>query len=222
MAGPLESWVIHLGSEGTFRTLFATHFTAEEGLRGTWRPAGADRATLRCDRWSRMIVSGPLRVRFGRPWEEQRPKIRKGLEAFLRAHPAATFSSAEIEEVAAWEEVRGSESVTVIPLSSLTDRVSREELEQVVPLLESYATTDDPREVHVRFGTHRGVEYLEWVDWGGYTEPSTSREIHARIDAAAPGGTVPDVWVRVPPAEGEGRDSGREGLHYYQAPRRDK
>jgi hypothetical protein len=124
--------------------------------------------------------------------------------------------------VATWEETRGSESVTVIPLSVLDERVSRAELERLIPLLESYATADDPREVHVRFGNHHGVEYLEWVDWGGYAEPLTSAELRARIDQAVPGEAIPDVWVRVPPSGEKGPAPGEDGLRFFQAPRRDK
>lgn len=222
MSGPLDSWMIQLSPDGRFRTLFVTHFTVQEGLKGTWRPAGEEEARLRCDRWARMIVSGPLRVRFGRPWEEQRPRIRKGLEDFLRAHPAAAFSKDEVEEAVTWPEEREGLAATVMPLSSLEERVSRADLQALLPLLEAYGGDGDPRLVRARFFSHRGVEVLEWVDWSGYTDPLSSAEIRARIESAAPGETIPDVWVRIPAAEAERRLDLDESLRFFKESRRGK
>jgi len=222
MSGPLDSWMIHLAADGSFRTLFVTHFTVQEGLKGRWRPTAEGEATLRCDRWAHMIVSGPIRVRFGRPWEEQRPKIRKGLEDYLATHPASSFSKDEFEDAVTWSEGRGTQAVTVMPFSSLDERVSRPEVERLLPLLDSYGATDDPREVRVRFQRHRSVDYLEWVNWSGYTDPLASAEIRSRIEAAGPGEAIPDVWVSVPAAEAERRLDLDESLRFFKESHREK
>lgn len=216
MSGPLDSWMLHLRPDGQFQTLFATHFTVEEGLTGTWRLEGSQGATLRCDRWSRMIVLGSLRVRFGKDWASQRPKIARGLVRFLQRTPGATFTKAEFEEAVTWEEPRTVGTAKVMPLSTVAEMVSRADVDRLIPLVDAYGSTGDPREVHVWFQRRGTVDYLDWVDWSGYTDPLTPDQIHARIDAAPPGGAVPDVWVKLPLEEVRRRLSTEDGLRYFK------
>jgi hypothetical protein len=212
LAGPLDSWHLHLRADGTFQFYRAEHFQVLEGLEGTWRRTGPESAALHCDRWARLVVSEPIRVRLGRDWQTHRAHIRKALETFLAEHAGRpTFTKDELEETATWDE----KDVTHIPISATEDVVPRAAVEKVILLLEAY-DREDPREVHVRFHRHRSIEFMEWLDWSGYTDPVSPAAIRAEIDRLAPGETPADAWVRLAREEVEREFSGKDGLRFFK------
>lgn len=223
LAGTLDSWYLHLRADGAFSFYLLSHFAAQEGLTGFWRPAGSDGATLRCDRWSRLIVADPIRVRLGREWDKQVPRIRAALAAFLHDQAGAEhFSKDELEEVGTWEEDRPLGKVTVLPIMVLEDRVPRSAVEKVLAAIDRYGRGEDPREVHVRFHRHRSVEFLEWLDWSGYRDPIPLAEMKAQVERLGAGESAEDVWVRMGREQFERDLEQRDGLRFLMKPRPDR
>ncbi len=223
LAGALDSWVLHLRPDGTFSFYLLSHFAAQEGLTGFWRPTGEDGATLRCDRWSRVIVADPIRVCLGRDWEKQLPHIRTALATFLRDRAAAeSFSRDALEEVGTWEEDRPPGKVTVLPIIALEDRVPRAAVEKVLVAIDRYGRGEDPREVHVRFHRHRSVEFMEWLDWSGYRDRIPLEEMRAQVERLGPGESAEDVWMRMGRDRLEKELQQRDGLRFILKPRPDR
>ena len=223
LAGTLDSWVLHLRPDGTFSFYLLSHFSAQEGLTGSWRPTGEDGATLRCERWSRVIVADPIRVCLGREWEKQLTHIRTSLATFLRGRAAAeSFSRDELEEVGTWEEDRPPRKVTVLPIMSLEDRVPRAAVGKVLEAIDRYGRGEDPREVHVRFHRHRSVEFMEWLDWSGYRDPIPLAEMKAQVQRLGPGESSEDLWMRMGRDRLEKELQQRDGLRFILKPRPDR
>jgi hypothetical protein len=227
-ARPLDARYLHLRADGSFRFYFRARFSTTEGLRGTWRRGGPGGAVLRCDRWSRQVVSGPVRVRFGGEWEKQRPRVRGALAELLLKHPGrAAFTRDELEETGTWEEEREvlpgrRERVAVLPISALEESVPRAAVEKVIEALDAYGRAEDPHEVHVRFHRHRSVEFVEWVDWSAYGDPVSVESIRAGLDGLQAGETPADVWVRLSKEDFDRELFGGESFRFYMPPRREK
>ena len=214
LPSPLEARFLHLRADGVFR-LYARAFPmTKEALRGTWRVSGDTSAVLRCERWSHMVVRPPVRVRFGADWATQVPHVRTSIADFLRERPdRADFSREELEDVGNWETVIGGEKAMVIPIGLDTPRVSRADLEAVLPRLDDYRASGDPREVHVRLHRHKDTEFLEWLDWSGYVEPRPLEEIRATIDGLGKNEELREVWIRLTPDQFN-RELGGDGFRY--------
>ncbi len=227
-ARPLDARYLHLRADGTFQFYFRARFTTSEGLRGTWRRGGPGGAVLRCDWWSRQVVCGPIRVRFGSEWKRQRPLVRAALASFLGERAGrGSFSREELEETGTWDEEREvvpgvRERVTVVPISALAESVPREAVEMALAALDAYGRDEDPRDVHVRFHRHRSVEFVEWIDWSAYDDPRSPEEIRAELDRVQPGETPADVWMRVEKQDYERELFGGESFRFYMPPRREK
>lgn len=214
LPSPLEARFLHLRADGVFRLYVRALPMTKEALRGTWRVNGDTRAVLRCEQWSHMVVHPPVRVRFGNDWSTQVPHVRTSIADFLRENPGrADFSAAELEDVGNWETVVGGEKALVIPIGLDTPRVTREDLAAVLPALDAYRTSGDPREVHVRLHIHKGKEFLEWLDWSGYVEPRPLAEVRAAIDTLGKDEVLKDVWIRLTPEEFH-RELGGDGFRY--------
>jgi hypothetical protein len=226
-AGPLDSRFVHLRPDGTFQFYFRAHFATREGLRGTWRPTGPDAAALRCDRWSRQVVSDAFRVRFGAEWEGQRARVLEAVETLLRDHPAqARFTREELENTGTWDEERelvtGREMVTVVPISVLEESVPRADVEKLVAAIGAYERLGDPHEVHLRLHRHRGVEFAEWTDWSAYEDPVPLASIREEIDRLAPGETLADVWVTLEKEAFEQELFQGRSFKFFKRPARDR
>lgn len=224
LAGPAESWYLHLRPDGTFAFYLLSHFAAQEGLTGYWRRTGEDGATLRCARWSRLIVADPIWVRLGREWEKQIAHIRTSLLAFLRDRAAAeSFARDELEAAATWQEDRPLGKVTVLPIAVQTDRVPRAAVEKVLEQIDRYGRGgEDPREVHVRFHRHGPVEFMEWLDWSGYRDRIPLAELKAQVERLGPGESPEDVWMRMAREQFEKDLEQRDGLRFLLRPRPDR
>jgi hypothetical protein len=199
-AGPLDSRFLHLQADGRFQFYFRAHFKTSLGLEGTWRRTGPDAAALRCEHWSRQVVCDPFRVRFGSQWADHRRLVRDGILAVLRDHPGqVSFGRQELEDAVTWDEERplvtGPELVTVLPLSVLEESVPRGAVERLLGALDDYEKSGDPREVHIRLHRHRGVEFVEWLDWSAYEDPVSPAAVRAEIEQLESGETLADVWV---------------------------
>ncbi|HEX7901214.1 MAG TPA: hypothetical protein VF950_25880 [Planctomycetota bacterium] len=214
LPSPLEARFLHLRADGVFRLYVRTLPMTKEALRGTWRVADDTGAVLRCDQWAHMVVRPPVRVRFGSDWARQVPHVRTSIADFLRERPAqADFSREELEDVGNWETVVGGEKAMVIPIGLDTPRVARADLEAVLPRLDAYRASGDPRDVHVRLHRHKDTEFLEWLDWSGYVEPRPIEEIRATIDGLGKSEVLREVWVRLTPEEFH-RELGGDGFRY--------
>ncbi len=214
LPSPLESRLLHLRADGVFRLYVRTLPMTKEALRGTWTIGGERVAVLRCDQWAHMVVRSPLRIRFGTDWARQVPHVRTSIAAYLREHPGqADFSREELEEVGTWETLVGGEQAIVMPIGLESERVTRAELEAVLPALDAYRDGGDPRDVRVRLHRHRETEFLEWVDWSGYVEPQPLERIRATIDRLGKDEELRDVWVRLTPEEFH-RELGGDGFRY--------
>ena len=133
---------------------------------------------------------------------------------WLRERPGrADFSREELEDVGNWETVVGGEKALVIPIGLDTPRVARADLEAVLPSLDAYRSSGDPREVHVRLHRHKEKEFLEWLDWSGYVEPRPLEAVRAAIDALGKNELLKDVWIRLTPEEFH-RELGGDGFRY--------
>jgi hypothetical protein len=214
LPAPAQSRFLHLAADGVFHLYVRSLPMTTEALRGTWRVDGETQAVLRCERWSHMTVVPPVRVRFGTDWAAQVPHVRTSIADFLREHPErGDFSREELEDVGNWETRVGGEAALVIPIGIDVPRVSRRELEAVLPALDAYRESGDPREVRVRLHRHRGTEFLEWLDWSGYVEPRPLAAIHEAIERRGRDEILKDVWVRLSPDEFR-RELGGDGFHY--------
>jgi hypothetical protein len=199
-AGPLDVRFLEMRADGAFQFYSRAHFTTARGLAGTWTRSGPDALSLRCERWSRQVVCGSLRVRLGSAWEGQRPRIREAVAAFLAKHPdRPDFSREELEDVGCWEEERevpaGRALVTVVPIAALDERAPRVEVERLLPALDAYGRGEDPHVVHARLHRHRGLEFLEWLDWSAYGDPVSLDAVKASLDRLAPGEQPSGVWT---------------------------
>jgi hypothetical protein len=223
-AGPLDVRFLHLDPAGGFQFYDRARFATTKGLAGSWRRGGADVLALRCERWSRQAVCGGLRVRFGSAWERQRPGVRSALHEFLAAHPGRErFGQEELEALGCWEEERdlpgGRERVTVIPVSSGPDGAARAEVEGLVRAIDDYGRDGDPHEVHARLHRHRGVEFLEWVDWSGYADPVSPAEVRAAIERLEPGEQLADVWTGLGSREIDRELFWGDRFRFFKAPK---
>jgi hypothetical protein len=177
LPAPAQSRFLHLAADGVFHLYVRSLPMTTEALRGTWRVDGETQAVLRCERWSHMTVVPPVRVRFGTDWAAQVPHVRTSIADFLREHPErGDFSREELEDVGNWETRVGGEAALVIPIGIDVPRVSRRELEAVLPALDAYRESGDPREVRVRLHRHRGTGR----DPEGRLGPPQSRRVPPR------------------------------------------
>ncbi len=214
LPSPLEARLLHLRADGVFRLYVRTLPMTKEALRGTWTIHGERTAVLRCEQWAHMVVKPPVRIRFGTEWDRQVPHVRTSIADYLREHPERPdFSREEMEDVGTWETLVGGEKATVMPIGLDVERVTRAELEAVLPALDAYRDGGDPREVRVRLHRHKDTEFLEWVDWSGYVEPQPLETIRATIDRLGKDEELRDVWVRLTPEEFS-RELGGDGFRY--------
>ena len=214
LPSPLEARLLHMTADGVFHIYVRTLPMTKEALRGTWSISGERAAVLRCDQWAHMVVQAPVRIRFGTEWAKQVPHVRASIAEYLRDHPGRPdFSREEMEEVGTWETVVAGEKATVMPIGLDTERVTRAELEAVLPALDAYQGGGDPRDVHIRLHRHKETEFLEWVDWSGYVEPQPLEKIRATIDRLGKDEELRDVWVRLTPEEFY-RELGGDGFRY--------
>lgn len=168
--GPLDSELLILEADGSFRFFRRTHLTVEETARGAWSRAQEGIYALRGP-WRRQVIQGPLAVGgFDGPEGPSLDEIRDELVRFLEAAPdEPTRSAAEVRQIG----LRSRTDYVLVPVTVRADPVPRKELMNLLAAIDAYRSSGPPDVIHVRPLQADGRAFLHWIDGGpGWVEDS--------------------------------------------------
>jgi hypothetical protein len=194
---------LHLRSDGTFAIHIEEHLYSEISTTGTWTRVSENMLSLTESNWLRSVVCGSVIVSVGdSEGLEKLPYVREEIEKWLQGHPdAASVSKEELETVGQWDgESEGPDGRkfrwTCVPLFVTGDSASRQDVEGLLPAIESYLRANDKHSVPVVIFKQKGRTFLHWPAGGGMLLQRWSlAEINEAMESAGPEDLPVSIYV---------------------------
>jgi hypothetical protein len=165
---------LHLRSDGTFEIHTEEHLYSEISTTGKWTRISENQLSLSARQWLRSVISGSVVVGVGdSEGLVKLPFIREEIEKWLVGHPdAVSVTKEELEEVGQWDgESEGPDGKkfawTCVPLSVAGDTATRQDVEGLLPAIDSYLRADDKHSVPVLILKRKARTFLHWPAGGG-------------------------------------------------------